>query len=82
LDKDVAERIPSESSFTVFGFDILHIGSSTFRTGALIGVPVNYAYKSSISPADKKNIVVSYVPHSLLLVITMKNAYLFDFLLI
>jgi len=62
LDEDVSRRIPAESSFTVFGFDIIHIGTGKFRTGALIGIPANYNYKSAITPDDKKNIVVSFIP--------------------
>lgn len=58
LEEDVANRIPTEKAFTVFGFDVLHIGSATFKTGALLGIPVNFSYKSSISEADKKKIVV------------------------
>lgn len=63
LEKDIANRIPTEKAFTVFGFDVLHIGSATFRSGALLGIPINFSYKSSISDADKKKIVVRFHIH-------------------
>ncbi len=62
LEKDISSRIPAESSFTVFGFDIIHLGTAKFKTGAIIGIPANYSYESSITPNDKRNIVVSFLP--------------------
>lgn len=57
ISENVAEILPS--AFTVFGFDILHIGSLTYRTGALLGIPKNFSYSSPIKESEKKDIVVS-----------------------
>jgi hypothetical protein len=43
--------------FTVFGFDVFNAGSTTYRTGALVGLPLSFSYKSS-DDIDKKNIMV------------------------
>lgn len=33
--------------FTVFGFDLFQAGTTKFRFGAALGIPVNYAYSST-----------------------------------
>lgn len=58
LEENVSKRI---SAFTVFGFDILHIGSSSYDTGARIGIPVNFSYTLPIKDADRKDILASLV---------------------
>ena len=57
LKDDVAKRIPS--AFTVYGFDIFHIGAASLKTGALVGVPINFNYTYPIQNSDRKNIIVS-----------------------
>lgn len=32
--------------FTVFGFDLFHAGSTKYKFGALLGIPVNYSYNT------------------------------------
>ncbi|EFX64250.1 hypothetical protein DAPPUDRAFT_334394 [Daphnia pulex] len=66
LEQEISSRIPAESSFTVFEFNIIHIGTAKFRTGAIIGIPANYNYKSSTTPADKRNIVLRATLYTLL----------------
>lgn len=47
--------------FMVSGFDLYHIGSTKFRYGALLGIPVNYTYTA---PADinKQDIIIRGQP--------------------
>ena len=45
------------SAFTVYGFNILHLGTTWFRTGVLVGLPANFSYKQP-SDVDKKMITV------------------------
>ncbi|KAJ9598453.1 hypothetical protein L9F63_010849 [Diploptera punctata] len=44
--------------FTVFGFDMFHAGCTATRTGAIIGIPSNFSYKTT-GDIDKHNIVVN-----------------------
>jgi hypothetical protein len=54
LEENTTKKI---EYFTVFGFDVFNAGSTTYRTGALVGLPLNFSYKSS-DDIDKKNIMV------------------------
>jgi hypothetical protein len=47
--------------FVVAGFDTYHIGSTKFRYGALVGIPVNYTYTSA-NEIDKSSIIVRGKP--------------------
>jgi hypothetical protein len=45
------------SAFTVYGFNILHLGTTWFKTGVLVGLPANFSYKQP-SDVDKQIITV------------------------
>lgn len=47
--------------FMVSGFDLYHIGSTKFRFGSLVGIPINYTYSSS-EDIDKADMIVRGQP--------------------
>lgn len=47
--------------FVVTGFDLYHFGSTKFRFGALIGVPINYTYTAT-DDIDKTDIIIRGKP--------------------
>lgn len=44
-------------AFTVSGFDLYHLGSAKFRSGGLIGIPVNYSY-TAIADINKMDVII------------------------
>jgi hypothetical protein len=46
--------------FTVFGFDMFHAGCTQTTTGAIIGIPSNFGYKST-SDVDRAHVLVSSI---------------------
>lgn len=44
--------------FPVFGLDLFHAGSTSSRFGAVVGIPVNFTYKS-LEDIDKENLQVN-----------------------
>ncbi|XP_077286338.1 transmembrane protein 177 [Arctopsyche grandis] len=57
--KEVSRRL--QKPFTVFGFDVFHAGNAYTRQGAIIGIPINYRYKSE-SDIEKEDIQISTKP--------------------
>jgi len=54
LEPELFEKL---TPFTVYGFDMFSAGKSSFKTGAMIGIPSNLYYKTP-KDIDKKNIMV------------------------
>jgi len=54
LEPKVQEKL---SPFTVYGFDVFSAGKASFNTGAIIGIPISFSYKTP-KDVDKKNIMV------------------------
>lgn len=48
-------------AFTVSGFDLYHLGSTKFRSGGLIGIPVNYSY-TAIGDINKMDVIIRGKP--------------------
>ncbi|XP_047530334.1 transmembrane protein 177 [Vanessa atalanta] len=44
--------------FCVFGYDLFHAGSTSSRFGALVGIPINFTYKS-LNDVEQQNIQVN-----------------------
>ena len=70
LEPELFEKL---TPFTVYGFDMFSAGKSSFKTGAMIGIPSNLYYKTP-KDIDKKNIMV--------LGSTIHNTYFFIYLFI
>lgn len=47
--------------FTVSGFDLYNIGSTKFRNGGLIGIPVNFSYTAA-SDINKMDVIIRGKP--------------------
>ncbi|XP_072938524.1 transmembrane protein 177 [Epargyreus clarus] len=45
--------------FSIFGYDLFHAGSTSSKYGAIIGIPVNFTYKS-FEDIEKDNIQVNH----------------------
>lgn len=54
LNEETMKKI---SSFTIFGFEIMSIGSTNYPNGALLGIPINFSYETTDDMA-KKDILV------------------------
>lgn len=64
-DMDLKQgSLPKVSAFTVYGFDIFNLGSLNYKTGATIGIPANFPYKST-EDIDRRSILVIYTKHNL-----------------
>ena len=46
--------------FTVYGFDVFHAGCTHTTRGAIIGIPSNFAYESTLD-VDRTSILVSAI---------------------
>ncbi|CAH2108293.1 unnamed protein product [Euphydryas editha] len=44
--------------FSVFGYDLFHAGSTSSKFGAIVGIPVNFTYKS-LDDVEKQNVQVN-----------------------
>jgi len=54
LEPNVQDKL---SPFTIYGFDVFNAGNTSFKTGALIGIPISYSYKTP-KDIDRQNIMV------------------------
>ena len=57
LEPKVQEKL---SPFTVYGFDVFSAGKASFNTGAIIGIPISFSYKTP-KDVDKTNIMVFFI---------------------
>lgn len=59
-DMQISDKRRLIKPFTVFGFDIIHAGCTQTTTGAIIGIPSNFGYKST-SDVDRAHVLVSSI---------------------